>query len=170
MDFREIVRMGLEEYMSELRVALDGLTTEERRFQPGPASHHIDFAVWHMARVEDHWIQRFAISAREIWRRDGWHEKLGLPERGSGFGFKAEQVTNLPQFDIHEMMAYYESVRDGTFKYLDDVTPEGLERVPDPDRQPGYTIGRMFSHLIVEESQHVGQIAYLRGLQRGLGQ
>ena len=30
------------------------------------------------------------------------------------------------------------------------------------------TIGKMFGHVIVEESQHLGQIAYLRGLQRGL--
>lgn len=39
---------------------------------------------------------------------------------------------------------------------------------PDPERRPGYTVGRMFSHLIVEESQHLGQVAYLRGLLRGL--
>jgi hypothetical protein len=29
-------------------------------------------------------------------------------------------------------------------------------------------IGRMLSHLIVEGSQHLGHVAYLRGLQRGL--
>ena len=43
--------MALDEYLTELRRALDGLTPEERRFQPSPDSHHIDFAVWHMARV-----------------------------------------------------------------------------------------------------------------------
>ena len=30
------------------------------------------------------------------------------------------------------------------------------------------TIGKMFSHVIVEQAQHTGQVAYLRGLQRGL--
>ena len=45
MDFREIVAMALVEYMSELRRALDGLTSDERRFQPSPEAHHIDFAV-----------------------------------------------------------------------------------------------------------------------------
>ncbi len=52
MDSMRLVRIGLEEYYEELTRALDGLTPEERRFQPGPESHQIDFAVWHMARVE----------------------------------------------------------------------------------------------------------------------
>ena len=168
MDFKQIVRMALDEYTGEIRKALDGLTAEERRFQPGPESHHIDFAVWHIAVVEDHWINRFALATTQVWVRESWHQKLGMPERDSGYGYNAEQVADLPEFDIDEMMAYYDSVRAATLVYLEGVTSEELDRIPQPDRQPGYTVGRMFSHLIVEESQHVGQIAYLRGMQRGL--
>jgi hypothetical protein len=61
-----------------------------------------------------------------------------------------------------------EAVRRATLQYLDRLTPADFERCPDPARRPGYTIGRMFSHLIVEGSQHLGQVAYLRGLQPGL--
>ncbi len=60
MDFKDIVRAALNEYTEELRKAIDGLTAEERRFQPTPHSHHIDFVVWHMARVEDSWINGVA--------------------------------------------------------------------------------------------------------------
>ena len=35
MDSRQIIRMALEEYYEDLTTVLDGLTTEERRFQPG---------------------------------------------------------------------------------------------------------------------------------------
>ena len=168
MDFKQIVRMALDEYTGEIRKALDGLTAEERRFQPGPESHHVDFVVWHIARVEDHWIGRFALAAGQVWRREGWHERLGMPERDSGYGYDARQVAGLPRFDIDDMMTYYDSVRAVTLDYLQGVTPEELDRIPEPERRPGYTIGRMFSHLIVEESQHVGQIAYLRGMQRGM--
>ena len=45
MDFKEIIRMALDEYMVDLLKAVDGLTNEERRFQPTNESHHIDFAV-----------------------------------------------------------------------------------------------------------------------------
>ena len=168
MDFREIVAMALVEYMSELRRALDGLTSDERRFQPSPEAHHIDFAVWHMARVEDRWVQGFAQGADTVWERQRWFQKLGLPEKGSGFGYTAEQVNNLPRFDIDEMMAYYDVVREATLQYLKSVSAKDLETCPQPDQRPGYSIGRMFSHVIVEESQHVGQAAYLRGLLRGL--
>lgn len=167
MDFKKIVRMGLDEYMEELKKALKGLTPAERRFQPGPDSHHIDFTVWHMARVEDNWVQRFARRADTIWQREGWHKRLGLPERDSGFGYTAEQVASLPRFSFDELMAYYDAVRAGTYEYLEGVTARQLNRCPDP-RRPEYTIGNMFSHVIVEESQHVGQVAYLRGIQRGL--
>ena len=63
MRFQKVVRMGLEEYYDELKRAVDGLSYEERRFRRGPDSHHIDFAVWHIARVEDAWINRFAKQA-----------------------------------------------------------------------------------------------------------
>ena len=168
MDAKEIIRMGLDEYMDGLRKALDGLTSEERRFQPDPKSHHIDFTVWHMARVEDNWVQSFARRAANIWHRDGWHEKLGLPKDGSGFGYDAAQIASLPSFDIDGLMAYYNAVAQETRQYLDALTPEDLDTCPEPERRPGYSIGKMFSHVIVEESQHLGQIAYLRGMQRGL--
>ena len=168
MDSRDIVRMALAEYLGDLRKALDGLTPEERRYQPTPEAHHIDFAVWHIDRVEDEWVQRFALRTESVWKRDGWDARLGLPERDSGFGYTAEQVAGLPVFDFDALIAYYDAVRAATFAFLDGVTHEDLERCPHPERRPGYTIGKMLSHVIVEESQHVGQVAYLRGLQRGL--
>ena len=168
MNFKDIIRMALDEYMSELRRALDGLTPEERRFQPDPESHHIDFAVWHMARVEDDWVQRFAQRTDAVWNRDGWPDRLGLPAKGSGHGYNAEQVTGLPSFDIDQMMAYYDAVREATLRYLDGLSEADLDATPHPERRPGYAVGKMFSHVIVEESQHVGQIAYIRGIQRGL--
>ena len=168
MDFKDIIRMALDEYLAELRQALDGLTAEERRFQPGPDAHHIDFAVWHMARVEDDWVQRFARKTDSVWTSEGWPERLGLPEKDGGFGYTSEQVAGLPQFKIDDIMSYYDSVRRETLRYLDGLSGEDLDSYPHPERRPDYTVGKMFSHVIVEEAQHVGQVAYLRGLQRGL--
>ena len=168
MDFRDVVRMGLEEYLDGLHKALADLTAAERRFQPTAAANHIDFIVWHMARVEDRWMHDFAQRTSEIWQRDGWYQKLGLPAAEHGFGYTTEQMAHLPQFDIEDCMAYHEVVRLATLRYLDGLTHADLARCPDPERRPGYTIVRMLSHLIVEESQHLGQVAYLCDLQRGL--
>ena len=75
MDFRDIVKAALTEYMEDLIDALEGLTQEERRFQPTPESHHIDFVVWHIARVEDGLINRRIRRSQQVWERDGWHER-----------------------------------------------------------------------------------------------
>ena len=168
MDCKESLRIGLDEYLDGLRRALEGLTAAERRYQPNTAANHIDFIVWHMARDEDGEIHAFAQSAGEIWRRDVWYEKLGLPAGDDGFDYTVDQVANLPQFDMADCMAYYDAVRRATLRYLDGLTPADLDRCPQPERRPGYSVGRMLSHLIVEGSQHLGQVAYLRGLQRGL--
>ena len=168
MDFKEIIRMALDEYLEALRKALDGLTTEERRFQPTPEAHHIDFVVWHMARVEDGWISRFARRADDVWSTEGWPAKTGLPEQGSGYGYTAEQVASLPRFEIDDIMTYYDSVRRETYRYLDGLSAQDLASHPVTGRRRSYTVGNMFSHVIVEESQHTGQVAYIRGLQRGI--
>ncbi len=167
MDFKAIIRMGLDEYLADLRNALAGLTAKERRFQPGSDANHIDFIVWHMSRTEDIWIHDFAQRTAQVWQRDAWYHKLGLPAEETGYGYTAEQVANLPRFNMTDCMAYYEAVRHQTLRYLDGLTADDLARCPDPERRLGYTIGKMFSHVIVEESQHVGQVAYLRGMQRG---
>ncbi|MDP6453298.1 MAG: DinB family protein, partial [SAR202 cluster bacterium] len=103
-----------------------------------------------------------------VWQRDDWHTRLGLPERDSGFGYTSEQVRDLPSFDIDQMLEYYDAVRVETFAFLDSLSESDLETEPHP-RRPGYTIAEMFSHLMIEEAQHVGQVAYIRGIQRGLG-
>lgn len=170
MDFKDIVRMALEQYLGDLRKALDGLTPQERRYQPTPESHHIDFAVWHMARVEDNWVQRFARRTDTVWQSDGWDTRFGIPARDGGFGYTAEQVAALPDFDLDQMMAYFDSVRGASLTYLDGLTEADLESCPHPERRPGYTVAKMLAHVIVEESQHTGQVAYLRGMQRGLNE
>ena len=96
MDFRAIITMGLDEYLSELKKALAGLSPEERRFQSTPDSSHVDFLVWHMARVEDSWVQRFAHGTDTVWQREGWDTRFGIPARDSGFQYTSEQVAALP--------------------------------------------------------------------------
>ena len=171
MDYKEIVRMALDEYTDEMNRALDGLTAEERRHQPTPDSNHIDFLEWHIARVEDGWINGFARGTQVVWESAEWYKQLGFPAEGGGYGYGAEQVRDLPEFDLDLMHQYANAVRQTTHAYLESSTPQELDRAPGirPER-PNYTIGNALSHLLVEESQHVGQIAYIRGMLRGINQ
>ena len=75
-----------------LMEAVKDLTPEELRWRPGPEANPIGWMLWHMIRVEDMWFQFFIQRQLEIWERDGWHEKFGLPTRDNGFGHTTEQV------------------------------------------------------------------------------
>lgn len=70
---------------------------------------------------------------------------------------------------LNRSRVFPDSVRRETYRYLDGLNAEDLSVCPNPERRAGYTVGKMFSHVIVEESQHTGQVAYIRGLQRGIG-
>ena len=67
MDFRDLVRSGLDEYLEGLEQALDGLTPVELAWQPAPSSNNITWQVWHMARVEDRWVNSYLRQATEVW-------------------------------------------------------------------------------------------------------
>ena len=164
MTLNEFIIDALDKENGFLLDALDGLTPEEAAWQPSPDANSIGWTLWHMVRVEDMWIQFFAQFQTELWESDGWHEKFGLPTRDNGFGHTAEQVNNFPRLDLVEFLRYRAAVREATLTYLNTLTPEDMETVP-RERRPEMSLGAMFRQIIGEMYQHVGHIAYLRGLQ-----
>ena len=145
--------------------ALDGLTSDEIIWKPGPEANSIGWILWHMIRVEDMWFQFFIQRQPEIWEKDNWNEKFGLPTRDNGFGHTPEQVNNFPIYDLTEMLAYGVAVRAATLSYLKSVTAEQLDVVP-REARPEMSVGRIFRQVIGEIYQHQGHIAYLKGLLR----
>ena len=164
MTLNEFIVDALDKENGFLMDALDGLGADELAWQPAADANSIGWILWHMVRVEDMWIQFFAQFQTELWETEGWQEKFGLPTRDNGFGHTAEQVNNFPGVDLGEFLQYRASVRQATLAYLDTLTPEDMERVP-RERRPEMSLGAMFRQIIGEMYQHVGQIAYLRGLQ-----
>ena len=140
MDFKDILKSQMSEYSESLANALEGLTPEERRFQPTPESNHIDFIVWHMARVEDTLLNRAILRRTELWERDGWGERLGIVETDNGYRFTAEQAANLPEFALDDLMDYYRSVRVELFEFIDSMSEDDLANLPNPRRPefPGW--------------------------------
>jgi hypothetical protein len=67
-------------------------------------------------------------------------------------------------------------VRQETRTYLQTINDHGFEvrppRTPYPESSTvvaffrNYTVGQMFCQLIGEANQHLGQIAYIRGLRQ----
>ncbi len=164
MTLNEFIADALEKENGFLLEALDGLTPDELAWQPAPDANSIGWILWHMVRVEDMWIQFFAQFQAELWEQDGWHERFGLPTRDNGFGHTAEQVANFPRLDLAGFLEYRAAVRAQTLAYLNTLSPDDMATVP-RERRPEMSLGAMFRQIIGEMYQHVGHIAYLRGLQ-----
>ncbi len=166
----------LEESKRRLYCILCDLTPEELIWRPAPEANGIGFIVWHIARVEDRWLVGFAKdNGTEHWIRDSWAARCGLPKGDTGVGFTLEQIDNFQMPPLAEVLAYFDAVREDMLTYLRGLNDTDLEaapgRAPFPEvgtLPPDFTIGRMFRQLIGEYNQHLGQISYLRGLQRGL--
>jgi len=172
MEVKDFALQGLTDVQAALTVALDGLSQEELLWQPQPGANHIAFNLWHMMRVEDWFFQYMFQRVPQVWEADKWHEKLNLPDdpRVTGFGYTAEQVDGFPRVQLRDLLAYGEAVRARTVDYLQSVDPARFDEIVKSRIFGEIGAGNMISHLLMEIAQHVGQIAYIRGLMKGPGQ
>ena len=167
--FKEAILSGLEEHLQELKRVIEGLTPAEARWQPSVQSNHIAWLVWHMARVEDRWVNKYLRGAIEVWIAKGWADRFRMDPDSHGVGQTIEEVRAMPEIQLTDLIDYFDAVRATTRRYLDQVTEEDLSREYNHPRMGEITGTWIVGHLLVEESQHTGQVALIRGMIRGLG-
>ena len=167
--FLQAIDSGLNEAFDKLKRALDGLSEDELHWRPALESNTIDWMVWHMARVEDNWINVRLRNSESIWDRDGWTQRVGVEIPDNGYGQTAEEIRAIPPFNVPIVMEYYGAVRQGTSDYFaNEMQEEDLAKeLPHPRYDP-ITYAWVLGHLLCEEAEHLGQIEYLRGMMRGL--
>ncbi len=180
MRLNEFVEQCLEDYRRRVSAACAPLSEEEMHWRPDADANSIAFIVWHTARVEDRLIQRFVRGVEEVWVRDGWSERMGVPPNDHGVNYTLEQVAAFPPVSKDMLKDYMDAVRAETLPYVRslsdadfDVVPEGRTPFPEFDASVRYFAGRsvgdIFRQLIGEGDQHLGQVSYIRGLKRGFG-
>jgi hypothetical protein len=165
--FKKSIQSGLEEYYQILKSVLANLNNSELFWRPSLQSNNIIFLVWHMGLVEDNLINKILCEKERIWVTDKYYEKFPSLKDETGFGFTLEELDNFPQMDLVWLMNYYDVVRERTENIIEKITQEDLSlNYTFKQRQVSgfWILGR----LITEESQHLGQISYIRGLMRGL--
>jgi len=165
MEAKELLLMTLERSQGYLATALDGLTQEEIAWKPKNECNSIAFILWHTARVEDYFVNRVILHGKEIYETDGWQEKLGTPVKVAQYTAEELQAWPVPKLEV--LREYAESVRNKTLSFINSISNDKLSELPRPDRSND-SIGTMLCTLSTEVALHVGQIAYLRGVQRGL--
>jgi hypothetical protein len=167
MQLAEAMVKSLEQSQGYLSKALDGLTQEEAAWSPAAESNSIAFILWHVTRVEDFFVIRVIQRGLELYEAEGWREKLGTPAKDTGFDYTLEQLRAWPVPKLEIIRGYSESVRKKTLALLNSISPERLSELARPDRSPD-SVGDILCRITTEIALHMGQIAYIRGIQRGL--
>jgi hypothetical protein len=174
MELKGFIELALDALQKRYYRALTGLTAEELAWQAGPKANPIGFIFWHITRVEDRLVLVFAQGQTDVWVRDGWYERWGIPAEATGLEYPPEHLANFPLPALSEMKMYSETVRHETLTYLRNLESADFEVRPSGTPYPesrtavtffkNYTVGQMFCQFIGEANQHLGQVAYIRGL------
>lgn len=170
METTDFILDMLDRMKKALMTTVSGLSHEELTWRPGKEANSIGFTLWHQLRVEDIFVQSMIQRKPQVWVSGKWYEKLNLPENSQdvGYGYTAEQVAAFPVPELKDLLVYAEAIRARTVEYLETIATGELEQVIETHVFGKMTIGQIFARLLCEITQHIGQIAYLRGLQRGL--
>jgi hypothetical protein len=171
MALKEFIQRCLEQNTTSLLQSLDGLTPQELAWCPDPQCMSIGFIVWHTSRAEDFLIQTLIKGVPQLWE-ESWAERFHRAPANPmdiGFGFTAEQVAACQLPAASELLAYAAATRASALAYLQEVDDATLEQVTVASPFGGrLTLASVYQQFIWEVNQHGGQIAYLRGMQRGI--
>lgn len=145
-----------------LDAVLDGLSDDELRHRPGPDANPIGWLVWHLLRVQDDHVAGVA-GSEQVYA--GFVDRFALPydERDIGYGHTSEEVGALTA-TAALLGEYAGAVHERTLAYLATLSADDLDRVVDEDWDPPVTLGARLVSVVNDDTQHVGQAAYVRGL------
>ncbi len=165
MDCKDLVVDGLSRVEESLHMTLDGLTAEQLAFRPAEHANSIGWLAWHLSRVEDDHVADLA-GTSQAWIADGWHARFNRPadQHDTGFGHAPQDVARLRPESSQVLLDYYAAVHQRSIAYLSQLSCEAMQRVIDTRWDPPVTVGVRLISVVNDATQHVGQMAYIRGL------
>jgi len=146
--------------------ATDGASTEALAHHPTPSANSIGWLVWHLTRVQDTHVTELA-DLPTIWETEGWVDRfdLSLPRDATGYGATPDEVAALDGVTADLLDGYHRAVHEMTLSYLRGLDDRALDEVVDRSWDPPVTAGARLVSVISDCLQHLGQAAYVRGLQ-----
>ena len=106
-----------------------------------------------------------------MWEQ-GWAEgfdRLPPDPNDTGYNFTGQQVQEFQSPGADVLLKYALAAKNKTLEVLDGLDDDSLDRIKIHNPRGGQIdLSTLFQQLIWECNQHGGQMAYLRGLQKGL--
>src|SRR5688572_9039451 len=166
MECRDVVIDALGRVEEDVRRCLDGLSPEQLAFRPAEQANSIAWLAWHLARVQDDHVSDLA-GLSQAWLDDGWHARFGKPADAGdvGFGDAADKVAAFQPSSASLLLDYYVAVHARSLSFLEGVQAADLDReLDEPQWETPVTVGVRLVSVVNDCTQHVGQMAYIRGL------
>ena len=171
MQLGDFVTGCLDQHYNAMVRSVEGLDSEELSWMPTPECSSMGFLVWHYGRTLDRWVHSRLLGVPQLWEQ-GWAERLGQEVNDpneTGYGYGPEQLAAFPVPDATAMLEYAATALQAAKDYLASLSDADFEDMPVANSRGGtMTLANMCQQLLWEFNQHGGQIAYLRGMQRGL--
>ena len=149
--------------------AVEGLTPEELRAQPaGPETNPIGWLTWHLAKVQDDYLALISGSPT-LWERDDWGSRF--PNAEHALHMAPDEVGAFDPVDASTLLEYHVAVRKRGSEVMGSLSPDEFETTRDPIYPNGrpMTVANILAMVVSDTVQHVGQVAYLRGILREAG-
>ena len=142
-----------------------GLDPQQLAARLDAEANSIAWLIWHLTRVQDDHVAEVA-GAEQVWTADGWAGRFGLdlPPGDTGYGHTAEQVAAVRGVTGELLTGYYDAVHEQTVGYVSGLRDEDLARVVDTSWTPPVTLGVRLVSVVNDDTQHVGQAAFIRGV------
>ena len=107
-----------------------------------------------------------AANTEQIWTRDGWVARFGLPfpEEDNGYGHTFAEVSSVQVSSGELLTGYHDAVYEQTLHYVRTLKEADLARVVDDSYDPAVTLGTRLVSVLSDDLQHGGQAALVRGL------
>ncbi len=155
---------GFQRVRDALYPALGGLTSDQLAHRPGPESNSVAWLVWHLARIQDAQVAELA-GVEQVWMLEGWVERfaLSLDPTDTGYGHDAAQMAAVIA-DADLLLGYFEATHARTIELVASMSDTDLHRIVDHHWDPPVTAAVRLVSIISDDLQHVGQVAYLRGM------
>ncbi|HET6622527.1 MAG TPA: DUF664 domain-containing protein [Candidatus Saccharimonadales bacterium] len=164
MTTNELMADGFDRLKPVVHTALKDAAADELAYRPYDKGNSISWLVWHLSRVQDDHIAELA-DREQVWLSGGWHDEFGLPfeKQATGYGQDSDQVSQV-QVDGELLKGYFDAVQQATSDFLTGLKPEDYDRIIDESWDPPVTLGVRLVSVLVDDWQHAGQAAYVRGL------
>ena len=171
MKLNDFVSGCLDQHFNAMLRSVEGLSDDELRWMPTPECSSIGFLLWHYGRTLDRWVHARLLGVPQLWEQ-GWAARLGqegADPNDTGYGYGPDQLAAFRPPAAALLLEYAGAALESAKAYLADRSESDFDEMSVTNPRGGaMTLANMCQQLLWEFNQHGGQIAYLRGMQRGL--